>query len=436
MEQLLDKRGGLTVTLLKDISIIWSLIHTHVLFMILFESRYPKKKTLILTLATMTPLIVVNFVLFVFMGFDRYGSLMLLTLSLPSLVVFYILSKHRDGRFFFTFCMVDTVVLEIVYITNILNHYTTPDTYIVMFTVRLLAYPLMELLAYRILRPMFLDVQKHTKDGWGIFAIIGALFYLAITLLMTHPTPILERPEYIPALSIMFLLMPVIYLHIIMTLRHLQKKSEADVEENILKLQVSNLTARMDELSGADDKFRMERHNLRHKLKTFATLIKTEQYDECLTLLSEYSEALDKTRIKRYCQHTVLDAVLSSYIQRATDKGIKLDIGLSFPDSIPMSETELATAIANALENAINACEKLEPEQRFIEIKVLDHPGFIIRIVNSFDGDIEFDEDEIPVNHDHDHGFGTRFIAAFCQKNNGFYEFKAEENIFTLYLNF
>ena len=114
MEQLLDKRGGLTVTLLKDISIIWSLIHTLVLFMILFESRYPKKKTLILTLATMTPLIVVNFVLFVFMGFDRYGSLMLLTLSLPSLVVFYILSKYRDGRFFFTFCMVDTVVLETV----------------------------------------------------------------------------------------------------------------------------------------------------------------------------------------------------------------------------------------------------------------------------------------------------------------------------------
>ena len=332
--------------------------------------------------------------------------------------------------------MVDTVVLEIVYVTNILNHYTTPDTYIVMFALRLLAYPLLELFAYKKLRPMFLDVQKHNKKGWGIFALIGALFYLAITLLMTYPTPILERTEYIPALSIMFLLMPVIYLHIIMTLRHLQKKNEATVDENILKLQVSNLTARMDELAAADDKFRMERHNLRHKLKTFATLIKTEQYDECLTLLAEYSEALDKTRVKRYCQHTVLDAVLSSYIQRATDKGITLDMGLSFPDVIPMSETELATAIANALENAINACEKLEPEQRFIEIKVLDHPGFIIRIVNSFDGIVEFDEDDIPINHDRDHGFGTRFIAAFCQKNNGFCEFKASENIFTLYLNF
>ena len=85
------------MTLLKDISIMWSLIHTLVLFMLLFESRYSKKKTLTITLTTMIPLIIVNFILFVFMGFNRYGSLMLLTLSLPSLIVFWFLSKHRDG---------------------------------------------------------------------------------------------------------------------------------------------------------------------------------------------------------------------------------------------------------------------------------------------------------------------------------------------------
>ena len=186
--------------LLKDISVIWSLIHTLVMFLLLFESRYPKKKTMTITLATMVPLIVINFLLFVLLGFEKYGTLMLLTLSLPSCVVFWFLAKHRDGRFFFTFCMVDTTVLEIVYITNILNHYLTPNTYISMFIIRLLIYPLIELWAYKKLRPMFLDVQRHIKKGWGIFAIIGVLFYVAITLLMTYPTPVTERPEYIPVL--------------------------------------------------------------------------------------------------------------------------------------------------------------------------------------------------------------------------------------------
>lgn len=422
--------------ILRGISVIWSLIHTLVMFLFLFESRYPKKKTITITLATMLPLILINFLLFILLGFDKYGSLMLATLSLPSCIVFWLLAKYRDGRFFFTFCMVDTTALEIIYITNILNYYITPDTYLVMFIVRMLIYPLIELWAYKKLRPMFLDVQRRIKSGWGIFAIIGVLFYVAITLLTTYPTAVTERPEYIPVISLMFLLMPVIYIHIIMTLRRQQNMHDMTEQENILKMQVSSLTSRMNELSEADQKFRVERHNFRHKLKTLASLIKKEQYDECLKLLAEYEEPLNKTKVKRYCQHTILDAVLSTYIQRAENKGIKLDIGFAFPDVIPVNEAELATAIANALENAINACEKVEPEKRFIEIKVISHLRLMMRIVNSYEGNIEFDEDYIPVNHDKDHGFGTRFIVAFCNKNGGYYQFEADGEKFTLMLNF
>lgn len=422
--------------ILKDISIFWSLLHTLVLFLLLFESRYGEKKTLILTAATMAPLIAVNILLFLFFGSETFSLLMLLTLSLPSCIIFWFLSKRRDGRFFFTFCMVDTTVLEIIYITNILNHYITPDTYVFMFTVRLLVFPLMEIWVVKRLRPVFIEVQREVRRGWGHFAIIGALFYLAITLLMWVPSPITERPIYIPAVALLFLLMPIIYMHIISTLRYQQKAYHREEQEHILKHQVSSLTARMDELSAADDRFRMERHNLRHKLKTISSLIKAEEYDECITLLSEYEDALETTKVKRYCQHTVLDAVLSSYVRRAENKDIRVDLGLAFPEDLPVSETELATAIANALENAINACEKLPAEKRFIDLKVLSHPRFMLRIANSFEGEVEFDAENIPVNHDHDHGFGTRFIAAFCKKNNGFYEFTAENEVFTLYLNF
>lgn len=34
------------MTILKEFSVIWSLIHTLVMFLFLFESRYSKKKTL------------------------------------------------------------------------------------------------------------------------------------------------------------------------------------------------------------------------------------------------------------------------------------------------------------------------------------------------------------------------------------------------------
>ena len=171
-------------------------------------------------------------------------------------------------------------------------------------------------------------------------------------------------------------------------------------------------------------------------MKTIASLLDAEQYDECRTLLAEYTEAIREPQVNRYCQNAVIDAVLAIYIRRAESKKIRVSFGFAFPDVIPVNENELATAIANALENAINASEQLSEEKRYIDIKVLDHPRFMIQIANSYEGVVEFDDDGIPVNRQEDHGFGTRFIATFCEKNNGFYQFKTANGKFTLYMNF
>lgn len=45
------------MTILRDSSVIWSLFHVLVMFVMLFESRYPRKKTRILTVCFMGPLI-------------------------------------------------------------------------------------------------------------------------------------------------------------------------------------------------------------------------------------------------------------------------------------------------------------------------------------------------------------------------------------------
>lgn len=418
--------------ILRDISIMWALIHTLVLFMLLFQSRYPRKKTITITLATMLPLIAVNFALFLLFDFNGYGTLMLFTLSLPSMILFWVLAEHRDGRFFFTFCVVDTVVLEIVYITSILNYYFTPDTYLVLFIIRLLAYPLLELFTYKRLRKVYLEVQEHTAKGWWSYAAIGAIFYLATTLLMNYPVIIMNRTDDMPALILLFLLMPIIYVNIFSTLRHQQQFHEITQQDNILRLQVANMTTRMEEYSAADSKFRMERHNFRHKMQMVAHLAETQQYSELQKLISEYCQTIQDTQIQRYCQNPVIDAVLATYLQTAERKGIQVTTRIAFPDTLTVSDTELATVFANAIENAIQACEKLEQEKRQIEVKILSKPNLMLQITNSFDGVIEFDNNHIPISREHGHGLGTRSIVAFCEKNHAFYEFSATDDIFSL----
>ena len=423
------------MTFLKDFSVLWSLLHTLLLFLLLFESRYPRKKTLILSLATMLPLILVNTVIFLVIGAERYMTALLLTCSLPSLIFFWFLAKHRDGRFFFTFCMVDSIILEIIYITNILDFYLG-NTYIFMFAARIVCIPLLELLIYKKLRPIYLSVQRSVKKGWYVFAAISALFYVAMTLSVSYPTMITSRPAYLPAFVLYLVLLPVIYIHILSTLRNQQRLHEMSEQDNILRVQVSNLTARMEEFSAANEKFRTERHDFRHKMQVIVGLIEHGEYDKLREVVLNYHETIRETAVKRYCNSAVIDAVLSSYLQKAESKGIRVSVALSFPEPLPVDEAELATVFANAIENAIHACEKLDADKRQIDVKVLTSPRFMLQISNSYDGAVEFDENGTPVSREEGHGFGTRSIVAFCNKNKAFYEFKADSERFRLRISF
>lgn len=423
--------------MLREISILWSLLHTLVMFFLLFEPRFSQRKTMTVSLATMIPLIAVNTGLAFTVDADTMGTLLLLTLSLPSLIIFWVLAKNRDGRFFFTFCFVDTVSLEIIFITQIVDFYVSPETNLFMFVVRLLAFPIFEWFLYRKLRKMYLSVQEHTTQGWWSYATIGAIFYVLMTLMMTTPDAITERPAYLPAMVLVFILIPTIYFNIITTLRRQQRMHEMQEQENILRLQVHNMTSRLDDLAVADERFRQERHNLRLKMRVIANLVETKRFDDLTVLMEEYMDAIQKTHVTRYCKNAVIDAALSTFIRNAENRGIRVDFGFDFPDPIPVDPTELATVLANAIENAINACEKMpEGADKWIEIKVLSSPGFMIKVANCYTGTVDFDDKEIPQNREDGHGFGTRSIVAFCNKHDAFYRFLAKNNVFTLYLNF
>ncbi len=125
-------------------SAAWSLFHILILFMFFYSPRYSRKKTIRITCATMVPLVLVNALLLALLERAVYGKLVLFLLVIPSFAFFFFLSKHRDFRFVFTFCLVDTISAELIIISMILNQYLTPDSNVMMFAVRILGFPLVE----------------------------------------------------------------------------------------------------------------------------------------------------------------------------------------------------------------------------------------------------------------------------------------------------
>mgnify|MGYP003321617010 CR=1 FL=1 len=110
---------------------------------------------------------------------------------------------------------------------------------------------------------------------------------------------------------------------------------------------------------------------------------------------------------------------------------------LSYLKSLPEGTATYisATALANALENAIHACMALPEPERFIEIKVINKPKFMVMVRNPFAEAPEFDDRGFPQSREEGHGYGTRIIAALCEKVGGYCDFQAEEGLFTLYMH-
>lgn len=271
------------MTILRDISTTYASFFSLVLLMILFESRYSKKRTTMLTLFLMGPLLLANFLLLFIVGPQKMSTLLLLTCTLPSLIFFFVLAKYRDGRFFFTFCLADTLVLEIIHATAVLDFFLG-DTYIFMFAARLILCPLLAWVIYKWFRPMYMDLQSKVNTGWFIFAAIALLFYVVLSMFISVPIMITERLDQLPIFVLLLVLLPAIYIHIFSTLRRQQQLYQTAERENILQVQMASMRSRIDDFTAANDSLRRSATISAIKCAWWPPLQKTDSIEELKTI--------------------------------------------------------------------------------------------------------------------------------------------------------
>ena len=152
------------MTILRDISFLWSMLHVVALFLLLFQPRYSWRTTLIAGFAGAGVLLVVNVLAMYWLGHGIIMSIVFFTCTIPSLVLFFVLSKYRDGRYFFLFCLTDTVCFWLLQATNFLDR-LAGGTYLVLLVSRLILFPLVELIFWRYLRRPYLELQEKQSRG-------------------------------------------------------------------------------------------------------------------------------------------------------------------------------------------------------------------------------------------------------------------------------
>ncbi len=414
------------MTILRDISVFFSLFFSAVIFALLFRPRYSPRRTYLTIFAIAAVLLPIGISAYMFLGPEYTTAVTLLTCSIPSLVLFYLLSDYRDGRFFFTFCLSDTTSIWLLQVTNLLDR-LCGGTYIALFVSRLVLLPLFGVLLWKKLRRPYLELQDGLSSGWWTITAISAVFYLLLlNTAVPVDIPFVDRQAFM-RLILVLILMPITYFAVLGSLRRQMLYYEARNRQNLLAAQVSGLEGRMAAIQAAEETIRIERHDLRHKLLAVEDMIERGGKDDALAYIHTLQGEVAYAKPEKWCADPLLDAVFSSYFAQARQQGIRVKAALSLPEELPVDSAELSTVFANALENAIHACAALPQVQREIVCTCISRPSLMFEIANPYRGDIRFDKAGLPVARVAGHGVGTRSISAFCEKHDAccIYETKA-----------
>lgn len=208
-----------------------------------------------------------------------------------------------------------------------------------------------------------------------------------------------------------------------------QKEYKLKSDAAILEMAARSMRERLSSTEELLSQDRTMRHDRRHFEALILSLIQDGKVDEARKCLEERLSHEPRAG-KRYCENTTVNAALMHYMSLAERNDIKVTVSANIPYNVGVDDMQLAIAISNLLENAINACLKVPESERFIEITAKYKEQLLLEIVNSCDGKQKLDKDGHPVTDREGHGIGTRSVLDFAEKTGSEVRYIAEDDKF------
>lgn len=139
--------------------------------------------------------------------------------------------------------------------------------------------------------------------------------------------------------------------------------------------------------------------------------------------ISKIINELDESDKKIYTSNVVINTIINNKISQAEKLNIKTDVNIQVPKSVGFDYKDAGILLGNILDNAIEACEKINKEDRWIKIDMYHQRNTLfIKVCNS--------KTKEPVNINksskrdlYNHGIGVSSIDSIVKKYDGYVEF-------------
>lgn len=175
------------------------------------------------------------------------------------------------------------------------------------------------------------------------------------------------------------------------------------------------------------NQFRIQQEETRALWHDIRKYIRAVEAEGSAAALEQVEQMLNDVTCVVDVGNRVVSVILNEYAQAAREASVRLDLDIRVPRELFVTTVDLYILIGNTLDNAIEACCSLPPDQRSIQLKLKEHNNILF---------YEIENPYAPSYRDRSrgkmHGYGLPNVRRCVEKYNGSLDISDQNGQFRL----
>lgn len=202
--------------------------------------------------------------------------------------------------------------------------------------------------------------------------------------------------------------------------------------QKITEYQNTLIEQHVAEVENMYRKMRTWRHDYHNHMQVLTAYLEAGEVERARAFLDEINENLVKVDSVIKTGNTMVDAILNSKISLMTAKEIRVDATAHVPAALAVADVDLCVIIGNLLDNAMEACERLPAEGRFVRIYISVKGTHLYMSFTNAAGKKQMKVGNIFAStKGADHGFGLSRVDALVAQYGGYLTRASEDGGYT-----
>lgn len=179
---------------------------------------------------------------------------------------------------------------------------------------------------------------------------------------------------------------------------------------------------------------RKKTHEFKNHLSCLLGLIESGNYQEARTYIENVNQSTIEETDYINTNNAVINSILNQKFRQARGLGIPILFSINNLAKISIDDKDMVTLLANLLDNAIEACEKITEGSRVIKLLFRDEEGKITIVVrNPVAEPVKYTGKDLVTTKDNadEHGIGMMNIQNVVSKYGGENVWSCKEGYFT-----